>query len=1170
MTRRTFLILVCFCQCVSYTLAQNPFQAHIRPTDPLSPEEQKKTFKLPEGFSISLVASEPEIVKPLNLAFDHKGRLWATMSDAYPYQIEKGQFGKYSDSLKIFEDHNGDGSADVIHTFADNLNIPIGFYPYKNGAIVWSIPNILWLEDTDGDNKADVRKVLYGSFGQVIDTHGMQNAFRRGFDGWLYINHGFNNTSQIKGSDGSEIRLHSGNTYRVSVDGKTVQQYTWGQVNPFGSDFDKFGFLYTADCHTLPIYQLMKGAYYPSFGKPHDGLGFAPKVMQHLHGSTAISGLVLVEDPIWPKEFQNNIFVGNVMTSRINRDVMHHQGSSPKANEAEDFLKTSDPWFRPVDLRWGPDGAMYVADFYNKIIGHYEVSLKHPERDRKRGRIWRISYNGNDDSQRWNYPPLKLSHNNLQSAVKELSSDNKTRRNLALNFLIDNHPNKAKTEFDKILSGQYDSIQCRPLALWGAERLQTLSDARLISALVDPQENVRVQAFSICAERPKISSLLSRSFLLGLNDPSPTVQRVVVRTLASHPEPEYLKHILDLKTRVNPNDDHLIHRMNLALRDITRSLDSYQILHYVFKDVRYRESIQQTLLSINSSRAAGFLADNIPSLSPEVRESDTLLKHLSKNLPVADFGKLVSLIPSATRNPLTNSLGKMKVFSTETKARGLSYSDFPNPIKKRLAELSTTNLEKLNGLPGQSFRFIRDYSNPNPNIPWFVQSRSSSDGANGEKFLSSLPAGGESFTGTLRSQKFEIPAKLSFYVAGHAGYPETKAHQKNYIQLVDAETGVVLKKSFPPRNDKAQPYTWALEEVAGKLGYIEIHDGDTAGAYAWLAAGRFSVPELDVNEMGPRQLLSQITQVIDAVENIDSPSNNQLIEKLFRRSDLPSQARLVLANVLAKSQPDSFWALINEERENILLTSPVFFREFMEWASSRTNQDALNLVDKAFSIMEFEWQKRCANTLAKSTKGSQLLAGLIEKGKASQFLLKEDQLWQATMPHFSAQDKANFTKFRKQLENSQTSSVISPRELAESISNLSPDLDNGMQLFNLHCSICHKFKQVGQLVGPQLDGIANRGQMRLIEDIINPSLNLDVAFQARMIELDSGELLTGLFKNTNGRQRVFVDVQGKEFSVDSESIVEESVLSQSLMPPSFSQILTKQEMANLVGFLMAD
>jgi len=196
------------------TAAQDPFADIIRQTDPLTAEEQLETFHLAPGFEIQLVAAEPEIQKPMNLAFDGRGRLWVSGSVEYPFAAEPGA-GR--DTIRILEDTTGDGRADKITTFADGLNIPIGLYPYRDGVVVYSIPNIYFMRDTDGDGRADQRDILYGPLDLPVDTHGMQNAFRRGFDGWLYINHGFRNDTTITGSDGSAITLNSGNTYRVTA-----------------------------------------------------------------------------------------------------------------------------------------------------------------------------------------------------------------------------------------------------------------------------------------------------------------------------------------------------------------------------------------------------------------------------------------------------------------------------------------------------------------------------------------------------------------------------------------------------------------------------------------------------------------------------------------------------------------------------------------------------------------------------------------------------------------------------------------------------------------------------------------------------------------------------------------------------------------------------------------
>src|SRR3989475_3756328 len=317
----------------------------------------------------------------------------------------------------------------------------------------------------------------------------MNSSFTRGFDCWLYATHGYNNNTDVRGADGHEVKMNSGNTYRFSPDGRRIEQNTWGQVNPFGLCFDALGNLYSADCHSEPVYQLLRGGYYPSFGKPHDGLGFAPSMIFHGHGSTAIAGVVYYEDDLWPEEYRSNIFTGNVMTSRVNRDAVTFTGSTPLANERPDFLSTDDPWVRPVNLQLGPDGALYVADFYNRIIGHYEVPLNHPGRDRERGRIWRIVYKGEktqEDRSRIDCTTMSAS-----KLVAELGSPNITKRMLVTDQLVDHVGKPAIKPLSKMLNDKRAKPVQKVHGLWALSRLDSLDVKTLAKLASDEYRTVR-------------------------------------------------------------------------------------------------------------------------------------------------------------------------------------------------------------------------------------------------------------------------------------------------------------------------------------------------------------------------------------------------------------------------------------------------------------------------------------------------------------------------------------------------------------------------------------------------------------------------------------------------------------------------------------------------------
>jgi putative heme-binding domain-containing protein len=399
----------------------------IATTPHLSPAQEKAAFTVPDGFEVQLVAAEPDIQKPINLAFDAKGRLWVTCSVEYPYAAPEG---KGRDTVKILSEFGPDGGARKIETFADGLNIPIGILPYQDGAIVYSIPNLWMLRDTKGTGKCDKREVLFSGFGHR-DTHGMVNGLFLGFDGWVYANHGYSNDSKVKGKDGHEISMNSGNVFRFKPDGSRVELFAKGQVNPFGSCMDKWGNLYTACCHSKPITLVLRGGVYESFSKPHDGLGFAPAMVHEYRGSTALCGLAWYDADYFPKEYQEHFYLGDVVYNCINKFNVTWKGATPTAKQEGDFLTSKDPWFRPCDIKLGPDGALYVADFYNRIIGHYEVELGHPGRDRNSGRIWRIVRKDK---------PLPAVPDRTKSTpaelVKDLDSPNITARFLAMNQLV--------------------------------------------------------------------------------------------------------------------------------------------------------------------------------------------------------------------------------------------------------------------------------------------------------------------------------------------------------------------------------------------------------------------------------------------------------------------------------------------------------------------------------------------------------------------------------------------------------------------------------------------------------------------------------------------------------------------------------------------------------------
>src|SRR5262249_7525938 len=229
------------------------------------------------------------------------------------------------------------------------------------------------------------------------------------------------------------------------------------------------------------VMMLLRGGYYQSFGKPHDGLGFAPEMCDHDHGSTAIAGIVYYAADHFPPAYRDTVFIGNVVTNRINHDHLERHGSTLKAIQQPDFLTCDDPWFRPVDIKLGPDGALYVADFYNRIIGHYEVPLDHPGRDRERGRIWRIVYRAADGKGKPGKPRADWSQATIADLIEDLAHPNLAVRLKATNQLVERGGDDVVNAVRAVIQPHSNPFQ-RVHALWVLDRLRVLDDATLITA----------------------------------------------------------------------------------------------------------------------------------------------------------------------------------------------------------------------------------------------------------------------------------------------------------------------------------------------------------------------------------------------------------------------------------------------------------------------------------------------------------------------------------------------------------------------------------------------------------------------------------------------------------------------------------------------------------------
>ncbi|MCB9937568.1 MAG: exo-alpha-sialidase [Planctomycetaceae bacterium] len=1131
------------------TIAQDPLAAIVRPTEPLTPEEQLAKFHLPAGFTIQLFAAEPAIQKPMNMAFDGQGRLWVTGSVEYPMAAAPGEG---HDTIRVLQDANGDGKADQIETFADGLNIPMGLYPYQNGVVAYSIPNIWYLQDTDGDGKCDKRQVLYGPLGEPADTHGMQNAFRRGLDGWLYICHGFRNESTIRGTDGSEVQLQSGNTYRVRLDGSRVEQFSWGQVNPFGSTFLPSGDLVTADCHSKPLTMLLRGGYFSSFGKPHDGLGYVPSIMEHGHGSTAIAGAAFYDGDGFPEPYRGSLFVGNVMTCRVHRDSLVWHGSSLEAHEEEDFLTCDDPWFRPVDLQIGPDGALYIADFYNRIIGHYEVALDHAGRDRTRGRIWRVAYTGGDGES--STKSLNLEKASVEQLIDALSSSAMQVRSLAADQLSDRVGGAAIPSLRNAAQSS-QSANTRIGTMWVLHRLGALDDVLLVAAAQDEAELVRTHSMRLLAEATHLSPQLKGIAIDGLTDSAPLVRRAAADALSQHVDPDSIKPLLVALDSTPTADVHLKHSIMIALKSQLREPSAFATLAKANLTREQRLALARIALAVPTAAAAEFL---IAAMQDGLGNDEQLrpqLAHVASHAPEQLIDRFVELVRSRAGSDVDFQTELIQLLQQQLVQRGVSHSPSVDAWGRQLAE----------ELLASSEIGVTSWSDVSGSGPWGLERRNCEDGTRDVMFLSSLP-GGERATGVIRSTAFELPKRLSFYLCGHLGFPNDDADKRNVVRLRLEGSNEIVRSDLPPRNDVARKIEWELAEFAGKRGYVEVADGLDIQAYAWLAVSRFEPPVISIPDIAPNVLVQRQIAAATITRALRLEHLAPELRALAGSDSVSIEARAACVETLDALAPRPLGrALLVPLRDPTVAIS--IRKEIASSLSNPRNPSSAELLTKVLRTAPARLQDQIAESLTASREGAATLLKLTSEGVVSPRLLQRPEISRSLATTGIADLERQIATLTSGLPplNEQVAQLIAAR--VKGFAQADKSSERGQQLFAKHCIACHQVASQGAIVGPQLDGIGNRGVERVAEDFLDPNRNIDAAFHVSVLATNDGRVLSGLLRRVEGNAKIYAGKDGKEFRLLAKDIDEEVKSPTSIMPDNFGSLLNEQECHDLLAYL---
>ncbi len=544
---------------------------------PTAPEKASAKLDLHPDFDIRLVASEPLINKVINLDWDPSGRMWVAETPEYPngrrgmrldqkgvewkdhggLVAEAGRQDRPArDRISKLIDSNGDGIADKKDVFYEGLELVTSFVFYRDGVIVSQAPDILWLRDTDGDGKADKVEKIYTGLG-TSDTHAVINNLRWGFDGWIYATHGYSAGSVRSGDGARAFGMIGSGVVRFKPDGSAFEQFCSKNGNTWGLNItsdDEVLFTQPTSNDLLNHVVLSEGVL--SRGRVNNATSYKAVIRDRksnpvikfenlayvqidLVGKfTAAAGCAIYEGGAWPAEWRYNYFTTEPTINIVHHEVVKPDGATFTASKTrdEEFIGGHDKWFRPIETRVGPDGALYIVDFYNQAVIHNDTrGPKHnavnaavrPDRDHYFGRIWRVQHK---EAKSIPVPDLtKASASNLVAALK--------------------HPNKAvrftahRLLWENPTAESFAALKQPPLTedyvpwihhLWLLAQNGQMPQFILNSSLADGRPEVAKNALRIAALNADSQNAQARSAILKrVNDSDARVQLEAIVALGS-------------------------------------------------------------------------------------------------------------------------------------------------------------------------------------------------------------------------------------------------------------------------------------------------------------------------------------------------------------------------------------------------------------------------------------------------------------------------------------------------------------------------------------------------------------------------------------------------------------------------------------------------------------
>ncbi|MFM8478450.1 MAG: PVC-type heme-binding CxxCH protein, partial [Planctomycetaceae bacterium] len=507
------------------------------PGPPLSPAEAIAKMTVPEGFSVELIAAEPDVVNPVAMTIDERGRYLIAESLEYP----RRQPGPGKDRIRILEDTDGDGAVDKTSVFLEGLNIPSGIAVGHGGVWIANSPDILFVRDIDGDGRADHQEVVVTGFGRD-DTHELPNSLTWGPDGWLYGLNGVFNPSHVTYGpanpnyrEGQRPWDFTCAMFRIHPRTREFQVFCEGTSNPWGIAFNDHGEAFVSACVIDHLWHLTQTGYYHRQGGPYPPFTWKiESIVDYRHQKAAYCGIHWYDSDAYPEPWRRRLYMGNIHGGCINRDRIERRAATYRGASEDDLLTANDAWFMPVVQKTGPDGCLCILDWYDRYHCYQDANRDPGGIDRLRGRLYRIRYR--------NVPRagvFDLGKATNPQLITMLADGNGYRRDTAQRLLAERLFTEHSEEVAALLTSTVQSpatSETRLRAFGILAGMQRLPEELHLQTLRDSDPVVRNWAVRAAGDLPQLSQPIVDLVSQLRSDENPAVRLQSAITAARQPQ----------------------------------------------------------------------------------------------------------------------------------------------------------------------------------------------------------------------------------------------------------------------------------------------------------------------------------------------------------------------------------------------------------------------------------------------------------------------------------------------------------------------------------------------------------------------------------------------------------------------------------------------------------